>query len=78
VDVYVNGCPPRPEALIYALMKLQEKIRDPESAKRPMYSGVDRDRPTKGWMAKGEEIPERVAEFEALGHTVQSGQILKG
>jgi len=43
VDVYVIGCPPRPENLFYALLKLQDKIDTMTIAKKPTEVRLSED-----------------------------------
>jgi len=43
VDVFIPGCPPRPEALFQGILKLREKIRSTESSRNPWQEGKIRE-----------------------------------
>ncbi len=58
VDIYVPGCPPRPDAVIDAILKLQKKI-ERESPTRELFSPSERDEAGTGQfsMAPNQALP---------------------
>jgi NADH-quinone oxidoreductase, B subunit len=61
VDIYIPGCPPRPEAVIDGLLKLQERLRRERPGRRPIENIHGKEKALDFWADKpAETVPGTV------------------
>jgi len=72
VDIYLPGCPPRPEMLIDAILRLHEKIQhEPLGAKRAVQV---KGQQVKGQQVKGQQVKgQQVKGQQVKGQQVEGG-----